>query len=100
MAACGGLIGFSRVTLSPRVATQVVGTDEHRVSVTVKAAITNTNPIFLVGSHSQPQSQGWELLPGEGYVFGGSGMPYGARAAIYALAQVAGQDIYITTEGF
>jgi hypothetical protein len=90
---------FSRLTLSPDVATQVVGTDENRVSVTVKSAITNTNPVYLVASSSQPQSQGWELLPGEAYVFGGSGTPYGARAALYALAPVAGQDLYVTTEG-
>lgn len=99
MSACGGLIMFSTLTPSSKVATQVVGADERRVSVTVKASLTNTNPIYLVASPSQPLSQGWELLPGEGYVFGGSGAPYGARAALYVRSLVADQQLYVTTEG-
>lgn len=97
--ACGGLISFSTLTLSPAVATQVVGTDESRVSVTVKSAQTNTATVSLLASASQPASQGWALQPGEGYVFGGQGTPYGARAALYARASAAGQLLYVSTEG-
>ena len=99
MSSCGGLITFSTLTVSAATASQVTGTDEGRVSVTVKAAVTNTGTLYLLASPSQPVGQGWPLAPGEGYVFGGQGTPYGARAALYVIASIPGQQVYVTTEG-
>ena len=99
MSSCGGLLTFSTLAVSAVMATQIVGTDENRVSVTVKASPANIASLYLVADPSQPASQGWALAPGEGYVFGGQGTPYGARAALYVKATVANQVVYVTTEG-
>lgn len=95
MADCGGLITFSRVTVDGGRA-QVVGTDNTRTSVVVTADPNNAAAVVLLSSPSQPLSQGWPLVPGAGYVFGGSAVPHGARAAIY----VAGTGtLFVATEG-
>lgn len=83
MGDCGGLITFSRVTVAAGKVAQVVGTDNNRTSVTVTADPDNIGPMTLLSGLSQPLSQGWPLLPGAGYVFGGSAVPHGARAAVY-----------------
>lgn len=96
MGDCGGLITFSRVTVENGRPQQVVGTDNNRTSVTVTADPNNTDPMVLLSGPSQPVSQGWPLLPGAGYVFGGSAVPHGARAAIY----VGGAGtLFVATEG-
>jgi len=83
MASCGGLITFSSLVVSGGVPVQVVGTDNNRSSLTVKAAMTNVGVLVLLSSPSQPVSQGWPLAAGEGYVFGGAPDGRGARAALY-----------------
>lgn len=93
---CGGLITFSHIAVVGGSIAQIVGTDERRTSVTVTADPANPGPLFLLASPSQPVSQGWPILPGAGYVFGGSATPYGARVAIY----VAGTGtLFVATEG-
>jgi hypothetical protein len=74
MSSCGGLITFSNLTVSHEIASQIVGADEGRSSVTVKASPANTGTVYLLASPSQPIGQGWALAPGEGYVFGGGGL--------------------------
>lgn len=96
MSNCGGLITFSRVTCAAGKVAQVVGTDNNRTSVTVTADPANVGSMVLLASASQPSSQGWPVLPGAGYVLGGSGTPFGARAALY----VSGAGtLFVATEG-
>jgi hypothetical protein len=91
---CGGLTSFSSITVAGIA--QVVGADEHRSSLTVKAAATNVGVLVLLTSQSQPVSEGWPLAAGEGYVFGGAPDGRGARPALY----VSGTGrLLIATEG-
>jgi hypothetical protein len=99
VSSCGGLITFSNLTVSDQIASQIVGADEGRVSVTVKASPANVGTVYLLASPSQPISQGWALVAGEGYVFGGGATPYGARVALYVRGSIPGQVVYVTTEG-
>jgi len=96
MSSCGGLITFSSVTVAGGRPAQVVGTDNNRSSLTVKAALTNVGVLVLLSSPSQPVSQGWPLAAGEGYVLGGPPDGRGARAALYVSG--TGQ-LNIATEG-
>jgi len=52
MASCGGLITFSSLVVSGGVPVQVVGTDNNRSSLTVKAAMTNVGVLVLLSSPS------------------------------------------------
>jgi len=96
MSSCGGLITFSSLTVAGGPPVQVVGTDNNRSTLTVKAASSNVGVLVLLASPSQPVSQGYPLAAGEGYVFGGPPDGRGARAALYLSG--TGQ-LNIATEG-
>lgn len=100
MSACGGHITTNKAVLDISTKrAQLAGTSESRIQLTVKANPSNAGTVFLVPDTATPASEGWPLAPGEGYTFGGGATPRGARAALYAFATVAGDSIYVMTEG-
>lgn len=103
MSSCGGSISTQTLLVGVSVPSRLVGTDETRQTVAVKAAAGNAGTVWLTSSPSGRAGDGWPLAAGEGYVFGGQGGGAfdgrGARAAVYAIGDVAGLSVHVLTEG-